>query len=479
VLIVTVDCLRADHVGAYGYERDTTPNIDALASRGALFERSYSHAPFTAPSHASLFTGLNTQSHGLVFWGHQLDPGARTFPEYFAAAGYETGAFQNHPGLPPTGLMDGFETIANETTGPWPDTVSNFFEWVDSTGEPFAAWVHLWDVHRPYGYRQWSREALAMFGDTRRQPGELPYGERGFGSEHDPRVGRTEEHYNLNAGERAAPLPLPGGGRVFADADWQHISDRYDNSVRYADEGVGALLRGLRERGVLNDTIVVITADHGETLTERDPVWFTHDPFLFDETLRVPLVIQFPGGRFANVREDALARGIDVLPTVLSAAGLDVPDSLQGRDLARVLDGSDTESVLLLAQTQTKTAKERAARVDEDGDGPKWLEFRQAVTDGEHKLIVDLNTGALGFYDLEADPAERVNLLEGREVAPPEAVALREGLTRLRRTLPVAAEIPLSMTPEEADRERRRLEALGYLDRDPAEGSGPTEEGED
>ncbi|MEO0650727.1 MAG: sulfatase [Planctomycetota bacterium] len=461
VLLVTVDCLRADHVGAYGYERDTTPNLDAFAAEAALFERAYSHAPFTAPSHASLFTGVLPHSHGLVFWGHRIDPSVPSLASLFGDAGYATGAFQNHPGLPPTGLLDDFDTVVTETTGPWPDTVENFFEWVDGRDRPFAAWVHLWDVHRPYGFREWTRDSLDLYQDERREPGRLPYAEVGFGPKvQDPRVGRIEAHYNLNRDERAGALPVAYGGpnRRFTPADWEYIANRYDNAVRYADAGLKALFDGLEERGIADDTVVVITADHGETLTEREEVWFTHDPFLFEETLHVPLLIRFPGGRHAGLRTDALARGIDVLPTLLGAARVAAPGELQGRDLDDVLAGRDTAPALLLAETRTKTAKASSARTEEG-----WLEHRQAVTDGRHKLIWDLNTNQGAFFDLVADPGERTNLLAGEGDAPDEAIALYRELERLRQLLPLAPVVSNAMSCEQY----WQMVDLGYIDEIP------------
>jgi arylsulfatase A-like enzyme len=460
VLLVTLDCLRADRIGAYGYGRDTTPNLDRLAAQSALFERAYSHAPFTAPSHASLLTGLNTASHGLVFWGHSLDESAPTFQDLFGAAGYRTGAFLNHPGLPPTGLLQGFGDVATELWGPYQDTLANFFDWLDAGQGPFASWLHLWDVHRPYGYRLWDAESLRHFPDTGREPGAMPYAEQGFGPAHDPAVGRLEAHYNLSREERAAPLPVGRQSRVLTEADLRSIEDRYDNSVQYVDRGVGELLAGLDERGLDHEVVLVITADHGETLREREPTWFTHDPFLYDEVLRVPLLLRLPDGRFAGQREsEALARGIDVLPTLLEVAGLQRPASLQGRSLLGVLDGTDRAPVTLLAQTQTKTAKESARRVDPDGGGPEWIEFRQAVVGGHHKLIVDLETGTERLFDLRADPRELTDR-SGAPEAAAELDRLRTELRRYRTSLPVAEVRQVA----EAEAQNRLLEAMGYLE---------------
>ena len=222
-----------------------------------LFERSWSQAPFTAPSHASLFTGLHTQSHGVLHWATRLDPTVPTFAGLFAAEGYPTGAFLNHPSLKGTGVLDDFETVGQRTLEPWDLAVGDFLGWLDDSvadvDDPFAAWVHLWDVHRPYGYRDWSPSYWQEA--TGRGPEELrlSYGEQtvtegGYLKDTDPRVGRFEEHYNLNVNERRSPRPLGGSQRLFREPEWQAIEDRYDNAVRAADEGLGALIEGLRER---------------------------------------------------------------------------------------------------------------------------------------------------------------------------------------------------------------------------------------
>ena len=408
VLFVTVDTLRADHLGCYGYERPTSPNLDALAEEGVLFERAYVHAPFTAPSHGSLLTSLLPVSHGLRTWGMSLDPEARTLGERLSARGWRTAAIHNHPGLRDTQLTRGFDAVREQYFFPAEDTVDWLLEWLDAGEGPFGAWVHLWDVHRPYGYRDWSADWLEEV--DRRAPSPFAFAEERFGPapDGDIGIGRTEGYYNLNAERRGRPLGTARGKRTLDAQDLSYLEDRYDGGVAWADRGVRRLLAGLRERGLYDDTLIVITSDHGESLREREACYFTHDPFLFEETLHVPLLLRLPGGAHAGTRVETLARGIDVLPTILEV--LDIAPILQGRfrdqgrSLMPAVRGEPQRPSTLYAGTLTKSAKETVAKADDLG--VEWLEHREALFDGRWKLIEDLGAATLQLYDVELDPAE-------------------------------------------------------------------------
>ncbi|MHC4376240.1 MAG: sulfatase [Planctomycetota bacterium] len=471
LLLVTLDTLRADHTSAYGYRRDTTPNLAALAAEGVRFERAYSSAPFTAPSHASLFTGQVTQTHGVLSWGVPLASDSLTLAEIAEQQGYATAAFYNHPSLETCDVLRGFEVQRPEVFGPWQDTLANFEAWLDERDDrSICSWIHLWDVHRPYGYRNWY-----WFQEQSGRSGadlELSFAETGYGPEHDARVGRREEHYNVRADRRAQALPLggelsenqqPTGSRVFGELDWRSIADRYDNGVRYVDDGVGALVALLEERGLLDDTLLVITADHGETLTERPEVWFTHDPYLYEETLRVPLILRLPGGAQAGrVVTGGPARSIDLLPTFLDWAGLDVPGGIQGRSLRPWIEGEASEQAWpVLAQTQTRHAKERQQSLQPGATG--WLEHRIALVEGDAKLIqhLDLNGAPVRseLYDLNADPSERTDLAALPEHAE-RAAELARSLELLRGALPTAGVVSAEMTCEEC----LNLQRMGYVE---------------
>jgi arylsulfatase A-like enzyme len=460
VLLVTVDTLRADRVGAYGYTRETTPHLDALAREGVLFERSYTHAPFTAPSHASLLTGLHPQSHGVLYWGQAMDPAAATLQDLLGRRGYRTGAFHNHPGLVPTEITRGFDEVQVRYYEPWQATVEAYFAWLDGgRGKTGAAWVHLWDAHRPYGFRDWRADFVRPHVDRPDDQLTLAYAESGFGPAHDVRVGRTEAFYNLHPGQRTQPIPVGGEARLLDERDWTYIADRYDASVRYADQGVGALVEGLRERGLLDDTLLIVTSDHGEALSEREASWFTHDPFLYDEVMRVPLVMRLPEGAHPGRRLGVLARGIDVLPTILEVVDMAPPRGIQGTSLVPWIEGRAAGGPrYLFGQTQSRNAKESSRRVPPGEHG--WLEYRQVLTDGRHKLIHDLEFNRFEFYDLEADPGERSNLWADGAHDPPEAAReLARQLHAHRETLPVAGQLEREMSAEQ----KALLRSMGYL----------------
>lgn len=438
VLVLSIDSLRADHLGCYGYQRPTSPAIDALARDAAVFERAYAHAPFTAPSHASLFTSLNVQSHGVTWWDGRIDPGAATMAERFAAAHWRTGAFYNHPSLAPTGIERGFQHVEKRNWEPWRPTVDGFLDWIDREDSAFCAWIHLWDVHRPYGWRDYQAIERSFGVEIDWEPARFPYFEARFGEPHDTAVGRSEEFYNLDAAERAARrFALGGTQRPLAERDYAYIRDRYDGGVAYADDAVAALVAGLSERGLLEDTAVVITADHGEALTERSACFYTHDPFLFEETLRVPLVVRLPGRLGAGSRPAGLARHIDVLPTLLEFAGLPPRAGDQGTSLLGLLSGAAPEPRLLLAETRARQAKESGAKAAAGGPGNAWVEERSALFDGRYKLIEDHSAGTTALYDLASDPGE-VRDLSGSPLRVVELERLRRELSKLKATLPVA-----------------------------------------
>jgi arylsulfatase A-like enzyme len=202
-----------------------------------------------------------------------------------------------------------------------------------------------------------------------------------------------------------------------------------------------------------------VTSDHGESLTERDACYFAHDPFLYEETLRVPLVVRFPEGRYAGTVVESLARGVDVLPTLCEVAGL--PPAArsgafadQGASLIGRIEGRDQKAYLLYAQTQTHDAKERRERV-QDGT---WLEHRVALSDGRHKLIHDLETGRFAYFDLAADPFE-LDDRSGDPAAAAEIERLQRDCRALEQGLPRAGATSEELDPDVI----KALEEMGYF----------------
>lgn len=422
VLLITVDSLRADRLRCYGYERDTSPNLDRFAQGAVRFERAYSHAPFTAPAHASLLTSLHTPSHGVLAWAEELAPGVRTLGGLLGDAGWRTGAFHNHPGLRPSKITREFDVVRERFAEEGERILGDFLSWVVEDEAPFAAWLHLWDVHRPYAWRDLGI-FVGMDGFARPES-ELRFGyhETRFGPATRIAMGRSEAQYNVTPAQRAE--------RGIGADDGRFIEDRYDGGVYKADEVLGRLFYELEGLGLLDDTLVIVTADHGEALTERASCWFTHDPFLYEETLRVPLIVRFPGGRLAGAVEPTPVRHVDVLPTILEECDVAMTGDEQGVSLIPLVRGADWQPAPVYAQTQTRSAKERVAK---NPDAPT-LEYRRSLLDRGWKLIRDEEADSWALYDLATDPGETRDLF-GEPGAHAERERMLAGFERFTGAL--------------------------------------------
>jgi arylsulfatase A-like enzyme/Tfp pilus assembly protein PilF len=340
VLLVSIDTLRYDYLGCYGNRAVKTPHIDALAARGALFENAVAHAVVTLPSHASILTGLYPTGHGIHDnAGYRLEESQRTLAEIFSENGYETAAFvAAFPLDSRFGLTQGFglyddryrsQRIVNEMAMPerrGDMVVAAASAWLESRGEtPWFLFVHLYDPHFPY---------------------EAP-----------------EEH-----------------GRLYP-------TDPYAGEVSFVDEQVGLLLASLEVRNRLDDTIVLLTADHGEGLGEHEER--THGIFAYEATIRVPLLLAAPsiGG---GTRVRARARHVDVAPTLVELAGLEAKTAFDGRSLA-----SRSEESLDSYFESLSTHLNR-----------DWAPLR-GIYSGDLKYI-ELPVPEL--YDIARDPLEMKNL---------------------------------------------------------------------
>ena len=417
VVLVTIDTLRADHCSTYGYARDTTPHLDALAAEGALFENAYAITATTLPSHATLFTSLYLYEHGVVKNAIVLPEDVHTLAELLAGKGYDTAAFVSsfvvHRRF---GIAQGFALYDDDFRGaefssavrvheglrldaPYDrrgrETTDRVLDWLrgrDPT-RPFFLWVHYFDPHSPY------------------DPPE-PYRSR-FLSTTDP------------------------GSR-------QWVVDLYDGDVRYADEELGRLLHGLEEFVPGRERLTIVTADHGEGLWDHGVL--EHGIFLYEEMVRVPLIVHWPGRIPAGRRIAGLAGGIDLLPTTLGLLGIPPdPADPRGLDLSAVLRGAaeiDPDRPLFLQRRQHL----RVA-------GPK-----QAVRWRSWKLIESPAEIGLELYDLAHDPGELRNLAGLRDDV---VRALQPRLTGWRNRLVRREQVEDGSLSAEV---RHRLEALGYVE---------------
>ncbi len=403
VVLVTIDTLRADRLGLYGWTRGTSPAIDALGRTSTVFDAAVPTCPATAPSLASLLTGTHRASHRVFGNGWTLPNDVETMAELLKAGGYRTIGRVANPGIDvSTGFAQGFDDFAIpaglERTGPGmlegQPLVADVEHVVAGLGrEPSFLWVHFMDTHGPYFPPQPYRDRFHA--DDYRWPDDRPLP-----------IGTT------NFGLGIVPLYQAIDGDT-APASYRA---RYDAEVSYVDDHVGAIVRALEAHGLWDRTLFVLTADHGESLGEHG-YYFAHGWYVSDDELRVPLVLHgpaVPAGR--RVRETVSL--VDVLPTVLDLLGLPPSTRTEGRSLRPFLAG-DAEDREAFAQTYFGEGLVvlRAGRM-------KYV-FKPSHTPGTRPgsdpPFPDASQEWL--FDLDADPHEQTSLVDAR---PEVARAMRE-----------------------------------------------------
>jgi choline-sulfatase len=327
VLLITVDTLRADQVGAYGGGSLATPGIDAIAGTGVVFDRAIAAASRTVPAHASIMTSRNTRGHSVGFGnGETTLRGAPTLAEEFARAGYRTGGFVGNILLTRrTGIGTGFETYDDALDTPEinrPDVVERLagattdraIEWLRvDDARPAFLWVHYQDPHGPYTPPE---EDLTSF----RAP---------------PPAGEIELPLGDGNQDRGAIPPYQ------ALPDIRHPSEyvaRYAAEIHYADREIERLVAAAEERAGVRPLVLLITADHGESLGEAGH-YFMHTHATTPDVAHVPLIIRAPG--LAPARFATTVGHVDVMPTLLELAQIEIPSGIEGHALGPVARGEE------------------------------------------------------------------------------------------------------------------------------------------
>ncbi|MDP6762575.1 MAG: sulfatase [Planctomycetota bacterium] len=408
LLLITVDTLRADHLGAYGYGRDTSPCIDALAAQSVLFEDAHASSSWTLPSLASLLTSSYPSAHGCWSDESSLSPAFETLAERLSREGFDTAAFVTHLFLDRRyGLAQGFDLYDQELVAKTrqashlavssPELTRKAVDWLErrrasGSDAPFFLWVHYFDPHSNYQFHEGITEGFAT---------PSPWG---------------NSHTKL---------------------------DVYDGEISFTDRHIGALLRSLGKARVEDETMVILAADHGEEFGEHG--LYGHRRHLHREVVQVPLMIRAPGIPARRIGQRVSM--LDVYPTALALLGLEAEEGIQGANLAPVLRGGSLPPRQLLAEL--RVAKKT------------WL---ASICDGPWKLTVDFRTGQRRLYDLEVDPAEQADI----SVDHPDLVArLTDRLDMLvRDSAAIGHARKPGATVELTTQERARLRDLGYSGED-------------
>lgn len=340
-----MDSARADHTSVHGYDRPTTPNLERLAADGYRFDRAFAAAPWTPPSHASLFGGVHPTSHGFLDAGMPFRPPHAPLAERLREEGYRTfGAAQNSNITSQSELTDGFEEFCDLYRLPFvPETVEEFRSYYLDLLPGYARMAYrMLTADRKHGEFLTTEYMRARI---RRAAGTEPF--FGFVNVLAPHSKYAPPEPYLSQFQRPGDgtsdpdlveeLAFRGGYRFMAgevtptEADWEAIVDLYDGEMAFADAIIGRLIETLKTAGVYDDTLVIVTGDHGEHFGEHGRAY--HQFSLFDELLHVPMVVKPPRTSGRGTVSQELVSLVDVYPTVLSELGFSVPETVEGRSL--------------------------------------------------------------------------------------------------------------------------------------------------
>lgn len=442
ILLVSVDTLRADHLGVYGYPRGTDTRLRARLGRFDLFESAYTPLPLTVPAHAALMMGRYPRELGVLNNHHHVPSGEHATPTLaglLAGAGYRTVAIVGSVVLSSvTDVGRGFGAYDEPPRRPGParrtagDVTERAMRIVESVDEPLFLFVHYYDVHPPH-------LAPPRYGCTLRVDDDLRrvLAERG--------IDGVSYHEVLN---REHEEPVREHGRIVTLVE---MVSRYDASVRYVTDQLSRLLEMWDATPHGAGGVVVITADHGEGLGQHG--FWSHGMTLYDEVLRVPLLIRWPSGNAAPRRLEQMVSLLDIAPTLLEMVDIAAPRSMVGKSFLSVLRGDTPDRGPVFAQRMRYLSPRRP-----DGQRDWRSGDAYAIVDGRYKYL-DGEGSAPALFDRGPDPFELRNLFNSRpRLVRGLDAALDAWLERVFEAEPV-------LTRGETDRERReRLRGLGYVD---------------
>lgn len=421
VLLILVDTLRADKIGTYGYsQRKTTPNLDAFASGGMVWERALSQNAWTVPSVASLFTGVDPQAHRTLNFrvGEKLATDTMstahdTIAEVFKAGGYGTAAFIKSTVISTSkGFSQGFDTfqVVGGKDQAWGYSARDLNDvaipWLASqakSAKPFFAYLHFMDPHSPY---------------------KAP----------EPWYSKYKGNYAGKMDGAHVQLESAFAAGTVTAADWQHELALYDAEIEYFDTEFGRLWGEMRKAGLDQNTVVVLVADHGEAFGEHKNVFHGN---LYQENIHVPVILRGPGVKAGRMK--AFGQLVDVAPTLSDLAGVPKGKGWQGKSMVGAMAGGAGHSDVIYSE---------------------YAGHRMAIEPTTGLKLI-LGDGPVKLYDLNADPLERTNLAETRAADIARIKPLLESRFLAGKSL--ASQFPIEagtgMTREQCE----MLLQLGYV----------------
>jgi arylsulfatase A-like enzyme len=442
VILISLDTLRADHLGVYGYQRNTSPNIDAFANESVVFEKAIAPSSWTLPSHASVFTGLAPSEHGAVVLGDTVVGGHHTtLAELAKDHGYVTGAVTGGGTLAPlTGLAQGFDTydVITERAEIAFDAAAKWIEGVDEA--PFFLFVHTFEIHDPYNPPE---EFAERFIDS--DAGDLPRSMRPTLRPNFPVANRVV---------RQGGSIMPNSPAVNDSRLRKHMVDLYDGGIAYTDHVLGEFFRALRDRNLWESTVIVLFSDHGEEFWEHGGVG--HGMTLYEEQLHVPLIIKLAGENVPTGRRPAPVPLKDVFGTVV--------EYLHWNPELAAKNGSLLERIT--GQLSPPAAVEAIfSELAYYGTNPATPLTQIAIRENAEKLIHHGDPEQTReLYDLASDPNEQRDMAEARsERAEALTIAIEHYKTKTAQSGVLengqSPPQPPTLDPETLE----QLRGLGYI----------------
>ncbi len=394
VILISIDTLRADHLSGYGYPRETSPQIDLLASDGVTFLNTYASSPWTLPSHVSLLTSLYGVHHQVYYEDESLDPSLATLADILRQQDFYCSAFTGGGFVSSIyGLSKGFDSYSDDAGSVFrQDSAEHLFrlvsEWLEShKDKSFFLFLHTYQPHDPYA---------------------CPYPFKTMFVE----KGAPWRHLDLTSHLGGKP----GIFSALADDERQNVIGLYDGEIRYTDEKlVGPLMERLRKIGIYEQTMIVFASDHGEEFYDHEG--WGHGHSLYDESLKVPLIIKFPGSLYSGQRIPQIVSLVDVFPTILEEMGVDPSGlAIDGRSLFPLIEGKEKKDREFLADIASNVLNSHIPQKITMNREKEKLILNQKFTqeDLNFFLFPPPSLNPVEIYDLGQDPKEQSNIANQR-----------------------------------------------------------------